>query len=863
MAQKKTTTKKKSTRGGTSRKATPRKSSNSRSATRKRSAAKKKASPKPSFQVNAFQKALVGGIGCIFFAALLLLSMLSPTQGALTTWLSEGLLFLFGWGAYAFPIALGVFGIYLVLWGMEQAPKWPMARFVGAVLIFITFEAMATQLVLMQNNQVIESLSDVWAFAGLRTGGGLFGAFFTWLFGLLLGTIGAIFLYLVVGIVGVILLAGVTRQSVVDGYAEWKEARAQRAEQHALAEAEQLDMPDEAAGAISRRRRGPVREEPAAAAVDEDFSADTDPLPEPVINDKSKKKSKNKSSTAVAADPEPIVYDSQGEGYATRWELPSITQMLNVGSDPEMNNDIIRDQARIIEHTLESFGAPGKIVDTNYGPTVTQFGVEPLYLESRSGKRMKVKVSKIAGLADDLALALAAKSVRIQAPVPGKGYIGIEVPNPDKVVVSLRDVMEAGEFKRIRSPLAIGLGQNVAGVPIAADLTKMPHLLVAGATGSGKSVCVNSIIACLLLRNTPDDLRFVMVDPKRVELTGYNGIPHLAAPVVVDMDRVPGVLSWAMKEMDNRYSLFAKVGARNISSYNNKVRKEGKQKLPYIVMIVDELADLMMTAPEQTEKAVARLAQMARATGIHLLLSTQRPSVDVVTGLIKANFPARIAFAVASATDSRVVLDSTGAERLLGAGDMLFQTPDRPAPLRMQGCWVSDDELNQLITYWKTARRFHKITEADAIPRAQATGSAAAAAATTTTTTTTSAPSVQPFAAKPAPPPQKQQQSADLEPETVQQPLLEELIRQEQDAADAHPVDELMPEVIEFIRQSQKASTSMLQRRFRIGYTRSARIMDELEDQGIIGPPTGTSKARKVLIPKADADPEFDSFSGE
>ncbi|MCO5207925.1 MAG: DNA translocase FtsK [Anaerolineae bacterium] len=856
---KKTSTTGKSTRGGTRRSSTRKTTT-----TRRRSATSKRKnpSPTPSFRINVYQKTLIVGIVGIFFAAVLILSMLSPSQGSLTQWLSDGLLFLFGWGGYAIPIALGIFGFYLVFWGMEQAPQLPAGRVVGILLLFFTFEAMATEFVLTQNNAVITSLSDVWQFAGLRVGGGLTGGFIVWLFAGLLGTVGALFLYLVVGIIGVVLLSGITRQDIVELWQQMQDNRRRRAAQRQMARDMEPSAESSAESPIPTRRRRPVRTaQPVAESVtdatdldeDSDFSAEPTTPPPPVINDKRKSRS---ADPAPAAAPEPIVYDSQGAGYEAKWDLPQMSDMLVVGSDPEMNNDVIREQARIIEHTLASFGAPGKIVDTNFGPTVTQFGVEPMYLESRSGKRMKVKVSKIAGLADDLALALAAKSVRIQAPVPGKGYIGIEVPNPDKVLVSLRDVMESPEYLSINSPLRIGLGQDVAGRPIAADLTKMPHLLIAGATGSGKSICVNSIIACLLLQNTPDDLRLVMVDPKRVELTGYNGVPHLAAPVVVDMERVPGVLSWSMKEMDKRYDLFAKVGTRNIGGYNRKALKEGKQKLPYIVVIVDELADLMMTAPEQTEKAVARLAQMARATGIHLILSTQRPSVDVVTGLIKANFPARIAFAVASATDSRVVLDSTGAERLLGQGDMLFQMPDKPAPARMQGCFVSDEELNKLINYWKTARRFHRVTEAAAQPRSELTSvtpNGDAAQDEPISAETSSLPEPTPIASStvPATPP----------PSTVQQPLLEDLIRQEQEAANADPVDELMPEVIDFIRQSQKASTSMLQRRFRIGYTRSARIMDALEDQGIIGPPTGTSKARKVLIPKTPADPELNSLS--
>jgi S-DNA-T family DNA segregation ATPase FtsK/SpoIIIE len=399
-----------------------------------------------------------------------------------------------------------------------------------------------------------------------------------------------------------------------------------------------------------------------------------------------------------------------GQAAAQNWKLPTLAEMLEVGSEQNANNDHIREQVAIIEKTLESFGAPVKLVDTQFGPTVIQYGVEPLFIEQRSGKRTKVKVGKIASLADDLSLALSARSIRIQAPVPGKGYVGIEVPNMAKSVVSLRDVMESAAFQKIKSPLAIGLGQDVAGQAVAADLTKMPHLLIAGATGSGKSVCVNGIIACLILQNTPDDLKLVMVDPKRVELTGYNGIPHLAAPVVVDLERVVGTLQWALREMDKRYKAFSASGVRNIQEYNKKLLKEKGEKLPYIVIIIDELADLMMLAPEETERGITRLAQMARATGIHMILATQRPSVDVVTGLIKANFPARIAFAVASSTDSRVILDSVGAERLLGQGDMLFQSPDAAAPLRLQGCYVGDAELDKLIAYWQRSRRNTLIT---------------------------------------------------------------------------------------------------------------------------------------------------------
>lgn len=386
------------------------------------------------------------------------------------------------------------------------------------------------------------------------------------------------------------------------------------------------------------------------------------------------------------------------------WPMPNPADLLNTVVVKGVQEEKLRERGRDIEDTLREFGAPGKVVEINAGPTITQYGVEPDYLVSR-GKKTRVKVSSIAKLSDDIALALAAKSIRIEAPVPGKSYVGIEVPNQETAVVGLRDLMLSSEFHKVKSKLRIVLGKSVDGAPIVADLTAMPHVLIAGTTGSGKSVCVNAIITCLLLENSPDDLKMIMVDPKRVELTGYNGIPHLVQPVVVDPERIVGVLKWVTREMDERYKKFQAAGARNLLDFNSKIaEKEPNGKLPYLVVIIDELADLMMLAPEETEKVLTRLAQMARATGIHLIISTQRPSVDVVTGLIKANFPARISFAVASGTDSRVILDSPGAEKLLGRGDMLYQAPDAPAPIRMQGVYVSDMEIERVTRQWKTTR---------------------------------------------------------------------------------------------------------------------------------------------------------------
>lgn len=509
------------------------------------------------------------------------------------------------------------------------------------------------------------------------------------------------------------------------------------------------------------------------------------------------------------------------------WRLPDYRTLLNAGSESDFDRQVLLDRAHTIEETLQSFGAPGRVVEVNTGPVITQFGVEPDYLVSRSGKKNRVKVGAIAQLDKDLQLALGAKSIRIEAPVPGKGYVGIEVPNEEASLVSLRDVMESDTFKKIlkKSPLAIALGQSVDGSPIAADLGAMPHLLVAGTTGSGKSVLVNAIITSLIVNNPPDKVKFIMVDPKRVELTGYNGIPHLVAPVVVDLERTVGVLKWVTREMDERYKQFSSAGARNIEDYNNHLSPD-VERMPYIVVIIDELADLMMLAPDETERVVTRIAALARATGIHLVIATQRPSVDVVTGLIKANFPARVAFAVAGGVDSRVILDQPGAERLLGKGDMLYLSGDSPAPVRLQGVFVSDAEISNITRYWK-------MQAGDDVPTKPLS------ALVGESSVPSPARSVDPSSAS-----RVAQQAFwhDHDDEDDNDSL---------DDDDDGPIgderDELYDQAVEMVRRLNKASVSLLQRRLRIGYTRAARLIDMMEEEGIVGPAQEGSKPREVL----------------
>lgn len=401
------------------------------------------------------------------------------------------------------------------------------------------------------------------------------------------------------------------------------------------------------------------------------------------------------------------------------WQLPPIN-MLEKGSEKPVHSTDNNKRARAIEDALASYGVEAKVVEINVGPSVTQFGIEPgwdrrvkdikerdedgnVTVRQEEVSRTRVKVERIASLSNDLALALAAPTIRIEAPVPGKSLVGIEVPNTSTGTVTLRSVIETAAFQKTkaRSLLTLSLGKGAGGESVAADLAKMPHLLIAGATGSGKTVMLNAIVSCLLMHNTPEDCQFIMVDPKRVELVAYNSIPHLVAPVVVDSEKSVDVLRWLLQQMDRRYTLFAQVSARNIDDYN---KKRAADPMPYLVLIIDELADLMMTASDEVERSLCRLAQLARATGIHLVVATQRPSVDVVTGLIKANFPTRISFAVTSQVDSRTILDGAGAEKLLGKGDMLYMATDAAKPKRLQGCFVSDEEIERLVYFWNSQK---------------------------------------------------------------------------------------------------------------------------------------------------------------
>ena len=688
---------------------------------------------------------------------LTVLILFSAQRSALTGSMLGVFRWMLGWGMYILPVALIVMGTWLILRRIEKLPRLSLERATGIVLFFLWL------LTLMHSIVPLE-MAEQAVLDGI--GGGSIGSLFARILLNGFGMGGAIIALLAWLLITLTMVFDIT---VVDLF-RW--------------------VPP----LLTRVR--------AWLATPINKTARTPPVPESEISS---------NGYIPLHRPEPVV-TQETPGVPVRtvrsaepviaWQLPDVKQILESGIAPALNDEFIEQRSHLIEETLASFGAPVQVVVTNRGPTITQFGVEPLFVETRSG-RTKVRVNKIASLADDLALALAAPRIRIQAPVPGHSYVGIEVPNDEMALVALRDLVESDTFQRNKHPLKFALGKDVTGHPINANLESMPHMLIAGTTGSGKSVCVNAILTCFLLHNTPDDLRLILIDPKRVELTGYNGIPHLLAPVIVEIDRVIGALQWMTREMDKRYHMFAQVGSRNITDYNAKMKLQGGKKLPFLVVVIDELADLMMIAPGETEQTITRLAQLARATGIHMILATQRPSVDVVTGLIKANFPARIAFAVASNTDSRVILDQPGAERLLGRGDMLFQAPDAPSAARLQGVFVSDGEIQNLVEFW----------------RAQVVGASSYAT------------------------PGGSTDQADIPKSDI--PLKQSALFEEMEAPDSN-ADPLLAEAIDLVRREGRASVSMLQRRMRIGYTRAARIVDMMEDKGIVGPPEGTSQLRQI-----------------
>ncbi|MBN8191404.1 DNA translocase FtsK [Bacillus sp. NTK074B] len=567
---------------------------------------------------------------------------------------------------------------------------------------------------------------------------------------------------------------------------EWKEEQSKKKE---LKEKKKQDAPkkskEPAEPVLSHQeeKREPIISNFAERAYGENHKDDS-PSQATGTGEKEEVESNNHTPSEGEADTAPPITFTEVEN--KDYQLPSIALLKSPRKTDQSNEyQLIHANAAKLERTFQSFGVKAKVTQVHLGPAVTKYEVHP---------DVGVKVSRIVNLSDDLALALAAKDIRIEAPIPGKSAIGIEVPNSEVAMVSLREVLEAKEHNKPDAKLQIGLGRDITGEAVLAELNKMPHLLVAGATGSGKSVCINGIITSILMRAKPHEVKLMMIDPKMVELNVYNGVPHLLAPVVTDAKKASQALKKVVSEMERRYELFSHTGTRNIEGYNEYVKRQNKENddkqplLPYIVVIVDELADLMMVASSDVEDAITRLAQMARAAGIHLIIATQRPSVDVITGVIKANIPSRIAFAVSSQTDSRTILDSGGAEKLLGRGDMLFMPVGASKPTRVQGAFLSDEEVEEIVDF--------VISQ------------------------------------------QKAQYQEEMIPDEVPE-----------DGRTGEAEDELYNDAVQLIAEMQTASVSMLQRRFRIGYTRAARLIDEMEVRGVVGPYEG-SKPRTVLVGK-------------
>ena len=686
----------------------------------------------------------IGGLLLIAVALVTLLGLFSASRGMVIDLWVRVLRRLFGWGAYPVALGLGLAGGTLFLKSRRRQPEVRWLVVIGWEVAFIALLALL---------HMLSFPPDPQALAAAGEGGGWVGWALSQLLIRGLGRLVAALLLLAIGGVGLGLALQLSWPRVCEALAgpiralqQWRASRAA--------------APVTAPGPLPR--------------------SEGERPPAPVLRPSLRRRG-----------PLPSL---QPEG-----DLPPLELLDDRPSEPFSEVEVQR-RARVIEETLGSFGVPARVVDIKQGPVVTQFGVEPGFLELRGGEQRKVRVSKIASLRNDLALALAAAPIRIEAPVPGRHVVGIEVPNGQTSLVSLRGVMASQAFEEIESPLRIALGRDVSGSPIVTDLGAMPHLLIAGATGSGKSVCINSIVTCLLCQNSPPTLRLVMIDPKRVELLRFNGLPHLIGTVETDVERVVGVLKWLTRQMDDRYRRLADIGARSMEGYNRRVAANGGQAMPYIILIIDELADLMMMAPDEMERLICRLAQMSRATGIHLVIATQRPSVDVVTGLIKANFPARISFAVTSQVDSRVILDAAGAETLLGSGDMLFMAPDSAKLVRIQGCLVSDGEIERVVRFWKMAAP-------EKIPT----------------------PEEAPWKGEP-------EVGAELDP------LIEDAIR--------------------VVREHKRASASFLQRRMRIGYPRAARLVDQLEELGVVGPAQDGGRSREVLkeadsrLEQADRDLE-------
>jgi len=728
----------------------------------------------------------------IAFGLITLLTLFGVTSGRWTNAIVQLLRRLLGWGAYPVTVSIILAGMLWLQYYLDQPIQWRWRPFLGAEVVFLS---------LLPLTHLIVSKGDLWAQVETGLGGGLVGWALATILSMYLGVPVAVVILVGFLILGLSFAFDVTA-SDVKRVASLVESR-----RETQARAPRTNPSRQQSQTRNQRRaKTPPVRSAQTQAVPSTHSLQTARSTERVspgqspstqlpagrdVNVDESVRAAVVSFSDVSTDRSAsLTYAEEGPQEAIDYVLPSLDILVESGQ-PAMSDEEVREKSRTIERTLAQFGLPVEVSEVRVGPAVTQFGIKPGFLERGGTAGRKVRVNQISTLADDLALALAAPRLRVEAPVPGRSIVGIEVPNNQIQIVGIREVMDTDEFDKLSAPLAFAVGRDVTGAPVVADLARMPHLLIAGTTGSGKSVCIKAITACLIANNTPDELRLVMIDPKMVELVRFNGLPHLLGRVEVDLERVVKVLRWVALEMDSRYRRFAEATARNLDDYNSLMHEQGTPTLPRIVVLVDELADLMMMAPDEVEKLICRIAQMARATGIHLVLATQRPSVDVVTGLIKANFPARISFATVSQTDSRVILDMQGAETLLGKGDMLYMASDAGHPVRVQGCFVSEDELEHLVQFWRD-------------------------------------------------------QVGPVKPSAPWERMISGLDANDGGDVDDGP-DDLLADAISLVQKAGNASASLLQRRLHIGHPRAARLMEEMEDRGVVGPPEAAGRRRRVI----------------
>ncbi|MDD4237171.1 MAG: DNA translocase FtsK [Desulfotomaculaceae bacterium] len=718
------------------------------------------------------------GIALIAMGVLGLLSILVPASGLVSVFIDRLLKSIAGEGRYLFPLLLIMVGGKLVL--KRRRTTTVSERMYGALLLFILTLTFC---------HLIIPVDDSFKAGLAGDGGGLLGAIFSYVLRKSFGIIGTYIIIIAAGIIALLLLTNLSLATMIKKFVTGLLAGA-KGSLHGLdnfffTKVEEdkgtpatspviIDNTEETflTGVSSTVRKGQAGNERTFPTI-----SDFDSKKEVVSPDRQAVEPGDEAKEDKELDD---LYNKDFSGVLGAYHLPPLTilsrplKAKNIRLSKDINENI-----RILEETLESFGVKAKVIQVSRGPAITRYEIQP---------PAGVKVSRIVSLADDIALSMAAPDVRIEAPIPGKAAVGIEVPNKEISMVHIRDLLETQEFGQAKSKLTVVFGKDIAGNPIVGDLAKMPHLLIAGATGSGKSVCLNTLIASILFKATPEEVKFLMIDPKMVELATYNGIPHLTAPVVTDPRKAATSLRWAAREMERRYALFAAAGVRDITRYNNitKTKDSGDvQPLPFMVIIIDELADLMIVAPADVEDAICRLAQMARAAGIHLVVATQRPSVDVITGLIKANIPSRVSFAVSSQIDSRTILDMGGAEKLLGKGDMLFFPVGASKPVRVQGAFLSDREVDDLVHYLKKQA----------------------------------------------------------------EPVYDDKILVETAPEEPAPEveDELLAQAVLILIESGHASISMLQRRLHIGYARAARLIDIMEKRGIVGGYEG-SKPRAILM---------------